>query len=128
MYQPYLTYDEYKSMGGTILSSENAISHLKKASRHIDTLTYNRILKYGFDNLTDFQKDIIKEVTMSIADFHIENEEVLNTILKSYSINGVSMSLDGFNVNVTLKNGVALPASDYKLLTQTGLTVESFRI
>jgi hypothetical protein len=128
MYQPYLTYDEYKAMGGTNLTSDNAISQLKKASRHIDTLTYNRILKYGFENLTDFQKDIIKDVTKVIADFYIENEEILTTVLKSYSINGVSMSLDGFNVNVTFKNGVAIPASDYELLTQTGLTTANFRI
>jgi hypothetical protein len=128
MYQPYLTYDEYTAMGGTLLTSENAISQLKKASRQIDSLTYNRILKYGFNKLSDFQQEVIKEVTKILVDFYIENDEVLTTVLKNYSINGVSMSLDGFNVNVTFKNGIALPASEYELLMQTGLTTGSFCI
>lgn len=128
MYQPYLSIDEYKTMGGTNLHDETGRPQLVKASRQIDSLTYNRILKYGFENLTDFQKDIIKEVVKDLIDFNIENSDALNTMLKNYSINGVSMSFDGFNINVTLKNGVALPASNYELLTQTGLTVESFCI
>ena len=101
MYEPYLTYDEYIDMGGNTLPSDNAEDYLKQASRHIDTLTFNRILKYGFDKLTDFQKEIIKEVTFKLSNFEYENEDLLNSILSGYSINGVCLiSAEGKAQNI----------------------------
>lgn len=128
MYEPYLTYDEYIDMGGNTLPSDNAEDYLKQASRHIDTLTFNRILKYGFDKLTDFQKEIIKEVTFKLSNFEYENEDLLNSILSGYSINGVSMNFNNESWNITTQNGVAIKTDDYELLSQTGLTTLSLRI
>lgn len=128
MYEPYLTYDEYIDMGGNTLPSDNAEDYLKQASRHIDTLTFNRILKYGFDKLTDFQKEIIKEVTFKLSNFEYENEDLLNSILSGYSINGVSMNFNNESWNITTQNGVVIKTDDYELLSQTGLTTLSLRI
>ena len=64
---------------------------LRQASRHIDSLTYNRIVGQGFSNLTPFQQDLIREVVCQQADFETENADEINTVLQSYSINGVSM-------------------------------------
>lgn len=128
MYEPYLTYDEYIDMGGNTLPSDNAEDYLKQASRHIDTLTFNRILKYGFDKLTNFQKEIIKEVTFKLSNFEYENEDLLNSILSGYSINGVSMNFNNESWNITTQNGVAIKTDDYELLSQTGLTTLSLRI
>lgn len=94
---------------------------LKTASQHIDTLTFNRIVGMGFDNLTPFQQSVIREVCCQMADFMIENKDLIETTLSSYSINGVSMAF-GDNWNVVTSQGIALSRSTFELLKQSGLT------
>lgn len=125
MYAPYVTIEEYKKNYSDI-PDENIEEYLKKASRHIDTLTFNRIQRIGFDNLTEFQKEIIKEVTCELANFEYENEDVIKSVLSSYSINGVSMSF-GDSWNVKVLKGIAIPTELYETLKQTGLCTLSFR-
>ena len=125
MYTPYVTVEEYKKNYSDI-PDENIEKSLKKASRHIDTLTFNRIQGIGFDNLTEFQKEIIKEVTCELASFEYENEDVITSVLNSYSINGVSMSF-GDSWNIKVLKGVAIPTELYETLSQTGLCTLSFR-
>ena len=118
----YADYNYYKNeYGGTSLDENTAISMLKKASHKVDSLTFNRIVGRGFDNLTEFQKNIIKDVTCSIADFDYNYNTSLNNSLTSYSINGVSMSFDKSSNLITV-NGIKLGKDTYSLLSQTGLT------
>ena len=102
-------------------NSENLNRILKTASQHIDTLTFNRIVGMGFDNLTPFQQSVIREVCCQMADFMIENKDLIETTLSSYSINGVSMAF-GDNWNVVTSQGIALSRSTFELLKQSGLT------
>lgn len=125
MYTPYVTVEEYKE-GYSDIPNENIEKRLRKASRHIDTLTFNRIQGIGFDNLTEFQKEIIKEVCCELANFEYENEDVITSVLNSYSINGVSMSF-GDSWNIKVLKGVAIPTELYETLSQTGLCTLSFR-
>lgn len=125
MYTPYAAVEEYKKNYSDI-PDENIEKSLKKASRHIDTLTFNRIQGIGFDNLTEFQKEIIKEVTCELANFEYENEDVITSVLSSYSINGVSMAF-GDSWNVKVFKGVAIPTELYETLSQTGLCTLAFR-
>lgn len=111
---------------GTTIPKDKIEEKIREASMHIDTLTYNRIVGRGFENLTKFQQNIIKEVVCKLADFEFENADVLKTILSSYSINNVSMNF-GANWNVEVQNGVAIPKDDYCLLSQTGLTCRNLR-
>lgn len=113
-YTPYLSVDEYR---GDIPLAELEKA-LVRASRHIDTLTFNRIVG-KFDLLTPFQQEIIKEVCGKLADWEYENAEMLNSVLKSYSINGVSADFGGANVESI--GGVFIPAELYQALCQTGL-------
>lgn len=122
---PYLTYEEYKAMGGNTLPENEAEKYLKKASRMIDSLTFNRIPQVGFENLSEFQSEIIKETCMSLADFYCENEDVLNYIFKTYSLNGVSMTLDA-GITIRKINGVLISEEIYSALQQTGLCSLSF--
>ena len=111
---------------GTIIPEDKIEEKLKEASMHIDTLTYNRIVGRGFENLTKFQQDIIKEVVCELADFEYENEDLIKSALSSYAINGVSMNF-GTSWNIQVQNGVAIPKDYYCLLSQTGLTCRNMR-
>lgn len=91
------------------------------SSRHIDSLTFNRIIAKGYDNLTDFQKEILSIVCKKQAEFEYENESLIQSVLSSYSINGVSMGIDQNGWNVFVQNGVVMQRSTYGLLKQTGL-------
>ncbi len=118
MYQPYLSVEEYLNNGG--LTENDVEKYLLSASRHIDSLTFNRIAAKGFESLTEFQQEIIKTVCFDMANFEYENEDLINSVLQSYSINGVSMQF-GNSWNVAVINGVAIRRDTYNLLMQTGL-------
>lgn len=120
-YKPYATPDYYHNTHkGTIIPEEQLEKILRQASRHIDSLTYNRIVGQGFTNLTSFQQDIIQEVVCEQADFEHENADEINTILSSYSLNGASVQF-GSSWNVFTDKGVAMKRDVYALLSQTGL-------
>ncbi|SHK38082.1 hypothetical protein SAMN02745248_02408 [Hathewaya proteolytica DSM 3090] len=121
----YITLEEYKANYSDI-PDKDLNRALNKASRHIDSLTYGRIRGVGFDNLTPFQQEIIKEVNCELANFEYENAELIENVLSSYSINGVSMNF-GDTWNVKLMKGVAIPTELYETLAQTGLTCRNVR-
>lgn len=111
----YLNLDEYN---GDIPADELE-KCLKSASRAVDSLTFNRIVQKGFENLTPFQQELVKEAVRLHADFTYNNAELLESPLSSYSISGVSMSFDSSG---TVKIGSVITSSEvYGLLMQTGL-------
>ena len=116
----YITYDEYKSMNGETLTEDIAEKYLDLASYDIDNITFNRIKKIGFENLTDFQKLTIKTAVVLQADFRVENENWLNSALSQYSINGVSVNY-GSSKSVSVVNNVFTPNTVLAILKQTGL-------
>lgn len=121
MYQPYADAAYYKDVfGGDTIPADDLDKCLKTASRHIDSLTYNRIVGQGIINLTEFQQDIIREVCCEMAEFEYENVDMIQSVLQNYSINGVSMSF-GNSWNVRTMSGVAVRADTYDKLSQTGL-------
>lgn len=120
-YEAYATSGYYEGRyGGTLIEGDDLKKALTQASRHIDSLTYNRIVGQGFSNLTDFQQEVIREVVCQQADFEVENVDEINTILSSYSINGVSAQF-GSSWNIFMDKGVAMKRDVYALLCQTGL-------
>ena len=120
MYKPYVTPEEYADLGYNDICAKQLERYLLRASRNIDSLTFNRIVHKGFDNLTDFQKDIIQTVVCEQANFLQENEDAISSIFTKYSINGVSMEFGG-NVNIIREQGVPIEKETYGLLKQTGL-------
>ncbi len=123
-YEPYADERYYsREVGGEIIE-DDVDKYLRAASRHIDSLTYNRIVGRGFSNLTQFQQDIIREVCCELAEFEYENEDLIQNVLQSYSINGVSMSF-GNSWNVKVISGVAIRSDIYEKLAQTGLCCAS---
>lgn len=120
-YEPYVTAEYYKQIyKGSMIPEEELEKNLRQASRHIDSLTYNRIVGQGISSLTEFRQDVIREVVCQQAEFEWENADEINTILSSYSINGVSAQF-GSSWNVFMDKGVAMKRDVYALLSQTGL-------
>lgn len=127
MYQPYADAAYYKDVfGGDTIPTDDLDKCLRTASRHIDSLTYNRIVGQGIMNLTEFQQDIIREVCCEMAEFEYENADMIQSVLQNYSINGVSMSF-GNSWNVRTMSGVAVRADTYDKLSQTGLCTPVLR-
>lgn len=120
-YEPYASPGYYQGKyEGTLIEDDDLKKALVQASRHIDSLTYNRIVGRGFSSLTQFQRDIIQDVVCQQADFETENADEINSILSSYSINGVSAQF-GSSWNIFTDKGVAMKRDLYALLCQTGL-------
>ena len=126
-YIPYVTPEYYKDIyHGTVIPGDEQERVLTQSSRHIDSLTYNKIVGRGISNLTEFQQDVIREVVCQQADFEYENVDEINTILQGYSINGVSAQF-GSSWNVLTSKGVAMKRDVYALLSQTGLCCQLAR-
>lgn len=120
-YIPYVTPEYYQeTYKGSTVPAEDLGKALHQASRHIDSLTYNRIVGRGISSLTEFQQDVIREVVCLQADFEHENADEINTILSSYSLNGASVQF-GSSWNVFTDKGIAMMRDVYALLSQAGL-------
>jgi hypothetical protein len=121
VYIPYADAGYYSSeYEGKIVPDDQLNKALKQASRHIDALTYNRIVGRGFSSLTDFQQEVIRECCCELADFEYENADYIESVLKQYGINGVNMSFEA-SWNLKIQSGVAIKGSTYQKLSQTGL-------
>ena len=120
-YKSYVTPEYYLDQyEGSTVPEEELTKVLKVASRHIDSLTYNRIVGRGFSSLAEFQQEVIREVVCMQADFEYENADEINSVLSSYSINGVSAQF-GSSWNIFTDKGVAMKRDVYTLLSRTGL-------
>lgn len=126
-YEPYADASYYTGVyQGTSIPADELDRYLKQASRHIDSLTYNRIVGRGIGNLTPFQLQVVQEVVCQQADFEYTNREIFDMILSGYSINGVSMQF-GESWNVTTQKGIPMRRDVYEQLCQTGLCCRLLR-
>lgn len=120
-YEPYVTAEYYRNTyHGSVIPDDELCTRLRQASRHIDSLTYNRIAGRGISNLTEFQQEVIREVVCQQADFEYENADLIDTVLSGYSLNGASVQF-GQSWNVYANKGIAMKKDVYALLAQTGL-------
>ena len=124
----YADYEYYTTEYKGTLPEEEAVKALKQASKHIDVLTYRRIAGVGFDNLTPFQQETVKEVACMMADFESANASMINSLINSYSINGASISFSGESANCKLVKGVVIQRDVYEMLSLTGLTCLSLGV
>ena len=123
----YVDLDYYKNTYKGNLEDTEIEKSLNQASRHIDTLTYNRIVAVGFDNLSEYQQSIIKECVCLLADWESENADYITNLLSSYSLNGASMSFTGNSATAQVVNGIAISREIYSHLQKCGLCTRSLR-
>ncbi len=124
----YADFEYYKNTYKGNLEESDAEKALKQAERHIDALTFNRIVDKGFNNLTEFQQGIIKECECLMADWEEENADYINSMLSSYSLNGASMSFTGNSAGATVVNGIAVSRDIYSHLKKCGLCCRSLGV
>lgn len=117
----YASVEDYKNISRErLLKDDEQISRsLAEAECNINSLTFNRITAKGFENLTDFQKDIVRKCTVWQADYNAAYSDTLASPLSSYGINGVSMGFD--KSKVVFQSGVYTSPEIYSTLIQTGL-------
>ena len=103
--------------GGTLIPKDYIDTKLERASEQIDTLTYNRIIGIGFDNLTEFQKDKIKKAICIHAEFIEQYGSYIDMPLSGFSAGSISVSFNAQKVN-----GITTTQEVLNYLKQTGLT------
>lgn len=115
----YVNIEYYSNtFKGTIIPANDLDKYLTLASEKIDELTFNRIVKIGFDNLTDFQKEKVQRAICLHADYIYENGTEMGQI-SSFSVLDINVSVDNKN-SIEAKYGTNRDI--YNLLKQTGLT------
>lgn len=98
----YLTYDEYKALGGTL--SEMPFNLLEfEARKKIDNRTQNRI-KYMNSN-HDEVKMCVNAMINTLAQYVVDNSKGINKNVASESIDGYSISfITGSQVQEAIKS------------------------
>lgn len=87
------------------------------ASSKIDDVTYNRIVKTGFNNLTKFQQDKVKDAVCFQANYIVENG-LDNDDIISYSVLDINVSVSN---KETIASKLGLSEMTYASLKPTGL-------
>lgn len=68
----YVSLYEYGLLSKSVSIPDSDIEKmLKRAENDINSLTFNRIRKIGFDNLTDFQKEMVRQAVVDHADLFL---------------------------------------------------------
>lgn len=114
---------------GNIIEPKEIKRHLKLAQEKIDSITHNRIVKIGFDKLTDFQKQKIKEAVCAQADYIYENgySNENNSDVASYKVLDISVSMDSSNKKKTMADELNMSNYAYDCILKTGLATNSWR-
>lgn len=113
----YATTDDYAKYGDDQIPVDKLKKALMKASDQIDSLTYNRIIAIGFDNLTQFQQTNVKKAVCEQADFVHKYGDYLDMPIQGYGAGSISMSFKSVEGGGGIKTNDAV----INLLMPTGL-------
>lgn len=122
MYTPYADVKFYiNDFKGEKLNEKSAKKYLISASRHIDVLTYNRVVRDGIAVLPQWQQDIIRIVCCRQAEFECENRDIISDFMSDEYLTGMTLMNGERNLNIIVIQGIATKKEVYALLEQTGL-------
>lgn len=111
--------DEFK---GNKVPIDEIEKYLRLAQEKIDSITFNRIVAIGFNNLTKFQQEKIKDAICYQAEYiyvnGYNNED--NRDVSSYSVLDISVSVDNSN-NKTIAQRENMSEMAYDYVHKTGL-------
>lgn len=113
----YVDYNYYKDVFKGKLINEDEENLLQDACNDIDDMVFGRIRGKGFDNLTEYQRELVQNAICQHTEFNKKYGTFLNAPVSSYSVGKTSMSFDSKKLN-----GIDTSSSVIKLLNRTGLT------
>lgn len=114
----YVDEDYYSNtFNGSKLPDDDIEKYLELAQEKIDSITFNRIVRIGFDNLTDFQKEKVRKAICYQAEYILENGTETNDIA-SYSVLDINVSVGNKKTTASLNN---MSEVAYDLIHKTGL-------
>ena len=120
----YVSKEYYSNtFKGKTIPDEDIEKYLELAQEKIDSITYNRIVAIGFDNLTEFQKEKISKAICYQAEYIFKNgyNDEDNRDISSYSVLDISISVDNSNSNKTKAQKLNMSEIAYDLVHKTGL-------
>ena len=114
---------------GNTIDPKEIKRHLKIAQEKIDSITHNRIVRIGFEKLTEFQKQKIKEAVCAQADYIYENgyNNENNSDVLSYKVLDISVNMDNSNKTKTTADELGMSNYAYDCLLKTGLATNGWR-
>lgn len=112
--------DEFK---GNKVPINEIEKYLRLAQEKIDSITCNRIVAIGFNNLTKFQQEKIKDAICYQAEYIYVNgyNDEDNRDVSSYSVLDISVSVDNSNNNKTIAQRENMSEMAYDYVHKTGL-------
>ena len=117
----YATSEYYlNTFKGNLLPQDEIDRYLQKASEKIDSITYNRIVAMGFDKLTEFQQDCVRNAICYQAEYYFENGINSLSGISSYSVLDISINVD--NTKQTEAQKQEMSEFAYMNIVKTGLT------
>lgn len=105
---------------GTTIPADDIEKYLELAQEKIDSITFNRIVAIGFDNLTEFQQDCVRKAICYQAEHYSENGINSSSSVSSYSVLDISVNVDNSKQTEAQKQGMHEFA--YTNIKKTGLT------
>lgn len=115
----YVDYEYYSNTFKGDLDEGVAVKLIDEASVQVDRLTYGRIRHRGFNNLTEYQQELIKKAVCYQVDFISSYGEYLNMPVDGYSAGDISLTFSQENQGA---GGVIADKKTLDYLAQTGLT------
>lgn len=116
----YITKEYYTDIfKGTAVPSEEVEKYLELAEEKINDITFNRIVKIGFNNLTSFQQENIQKAICKQAEYYFENGINSFSSVSSYSVLDITVNVDNSSKTEAQKAGMCEFA--YMYINKTGL-------
>lgn len=125
----YVASEYYTSIfKGKSLPKDEIERYLQEASEKIDSITFNRIVAKGFNNLTDFQKEKVQRAVCYQAEYIFENgyNDEDNQDIASYSVLDISVNIKT-DSKKTQAEKECMSEMAYDLINKTGLATKGFR-
>lgn len=126
----YVSKEYYQETFRGKIPEEDVDKYLKLAENKINRITFNRIVGKGFDNLTEFQKEKVREAVCYQADYICDNgySNEDNSDISSYSVLDISVSVQAKDINSKTQAEVEhISELAYDAIVQTGLTQRTWR-
>ena len=125
----YATSEYYiTTFKGGVIPKDDVDRCLQEASEKIDSITFNRIVARGFDNLTPFQQEKVQKAVCYQAEYiYINgyNDEETEDVA-SYSVLDISVNVKTDSEKTQAKKE-CMSEMAYELINKTGLATKGFR-